>query len=188
MKTPTHSTDSHSAIASGESLPLENQATINSWMPRPWSDELLGCVFLPRMLEKGRRVLESERTGRDLMNGFLFGDVEYADKQMLGFLKTNETRVRQLLSEHSDDAAVATILFREGSRSAEDIQEWNRHFRRKNAPFTPMWDADEGRRAPGIGTSLLSFFYNYIMMPPVYLLFRIQNASNQRRLSLNAKD
>ena len=120
------------------------------------------------------------------MNGFLFGDVEYADKQILAFLHSNETRVRHLLAEHRDDEVVARILIDESGRSPEDIQDWNHRFHRRNALFTPMWDADEGRRASGIGTSLLSFFYNYIMMPPVYLIFRIQNASNKRRLSLDA--
>lgn len=180
MNPPTHTITSRPAATEA------GLASTLPWIPRPWSDEMHGCIFLPRMLEKGRRQLETERTGRDHMNGFLFGDVEYADRQILTFLHTNETRVRQLLAEHNDDEAVAAALIQESGRSADEVREWNQHFRRKNAPFTPMWDADEGRRAPGIGTSLLSFFYNYIMMPPVYLLFRIQNARHRRRIETRA--
>ena len=33
------------------------------WMPRSWEAELAGCIWLPRILDKGRRILESERHG-----------------------------------------------------------------------------------------------------------------------------
>lgn len=188
MKTSSQTLESNSAVATG-AIPAAThrraagQHPNGGWMPRPWSDELAGCVFLPRMLEKGRRVLQGERTGRDLMNGYLFGDLDYADGQMLRFLRTNETRVRELLAALDDEAAVAETLFREARRSPGEIAAWSRRFRRVNTPFTPMWDADEGRRAPGWGTSLLNWFYNAIMMPPVYLGFRLLSARRQRRES-----
>jgi hypothetical protein len=55
------------------------------WMPRPWNAELVGCLWLSRRLDKGRQVLESERQGRDLMNGYLYGDFDYADGKLLKF-------------------------------------------------------------------------------------------------------
>jgi len=178
--------DPHSALATGElaatqQLPQTSQTATTPWIPRSWRDELMGCIFLPRMLEKGRRVLEGERQGRDLMDGFLFGDFDYADGMILRFLRTKEARVRELLRENDDDAVVAETLFREGRRSPDEIRRWSRYFRRINAPFTPMWDADEGRRAPGFGTSLLNGFYNYLMMPPVYLCFRMLTSMRRRR-------
>lgn len=143
------------------------------WMPRPWRDELLGLVFLPRMLEKGRRVLAGMRHGRNLMNGYLFGNFDYADRGLLKFLRTRDARVLELLRGSDDDAAVAATLIQESGRSTAEIRAWSRRFRRINAPFTAMWDADEGRRAPGVGTTGLKLFYNYGLMPAVYVGFRI---------------
>jgi len=184
MKTLQESSNPHpvNVLAGTAASPVSNggQST-TSWIPRSWRDEVMGCVFLPRMLGKGRRALEGERQGRDLMNGFLFGDFDYADGMMLRFLRTKEARVRELLRDHNDDETVASILFSEGRRSSEEIRSWSRYFRRINAPFTPMWDADEGRREPGIGTSVLSGFYNHLMMPPVYLCFRMLTAMRRRR-------
>jgi hypothetical protein len=154
-------------------------------MPRPWNDELMGCVFLPRVLEKGRRTLASQRLGRDLMNGYLFGDFDYADGMLLRFLRTKEVRVLELLRDSDNDEVVAASLFREGRRSAEEIKAWSKRFRLINAPFTPLWDADEGRREPGLGTSVLNLFYNFLMMPPVYLGFRIATGIRRRRQGNN---
>lgn len=44
-----------------------------------------------------------------------------------------------------------------------------------------MWDADEGRREAGVGTTSLNLFYNYLMMPPVYLIFWIAERLRQRK-------
>jgi hypothetical protein len=150
-------------------------------MPGPWHRELQGCVFLPRMLEKGRRALESERLGRDLMNGYCFGDFDYADRMLFRFLRSDEARVRELLRASADDAAVAARLIAASRRSPVEISEWSARFRRVNAPFIAMWEADEGRKQPGIGTILLKFFYNYVMMPPVYLYFRTATSLRRRR-------
>lgn len=144
---------------------------MEGWMPRPWNSELAGCLWLPRMLDKGRRALEGERQGRDLMNGFMFGDFDYADGQLLKFLRTGDARVRRLLVELGDDEAVARVLIQESGRLAEEVQAWNKRFRRANTPFIAMWEADEGRREPGVGTTLLRIFYNWVLMPPVCLVF-----------------
>lgn len=171
------------SAAAGEPRPQEAEAALNPWMPRSWREEIMGCVFLPRMLEKGRRVLECKRQGRDLMNGYLFGDFDYADGMLLRFLRTNEARVVELLRRVPEDVAVAGVLISESGRTRPEIDAWSRRFRRINAAFTAMWDADEGRRKPGLGTSLLRGLYNVLLMPPVYLAFRI--AVGLRRLRRN---
>jgi hypothetical protein len=154
---------------------------VEGWMPRPWKAELAGCIWLPRLLDKGRRALESERQGQDLMNGYLLGDNDYADAQLLKFLNTQEQRVLELLRETSDDQGVAERLVHESGRSAEEIRAWNERFRKVNAPFIAMWEADEGQRQSGWGTTLLDLFYNYVLMPPVYLVFRVAKRRQQRQ-------
>lgn len=118
------------------------------------------------------------------MNGYLFGDFDYADGMLLRFLRTNDAHVVALLSESEDDEVVARALISASGRSPGEIKAWNRRFRRINALFTAMWDADEGRRKLGPGTSLLKTFYNVLLMPPVYLGFRV--ALGLRRLRRNA--
>lgn len=151
-----------------------------NWMPRPWNAELVGCIWLPRMLDKGRQALASERQGQNLMNNYLFGDCDYADGKLLKFLRTNDARVLDLLRAMEDDQTVAHTLIRESGRSADEIQAWGKRFRTVNAPFIALWDADEGRREPGVGTSFLKLFYNYLMMPPIYLGFWIAERLRQR--------
>ncbi|HSN03826.1 MAG TPA: DUF5069 domain-containing protein [Nitrospira sp.] len=152
-----------------------------NWMPRPWNAELMGCIWLPRMLDKGRQALESKRQGRNLMNRYLFGDFDYADGKLLKFLRTNDGHVLDLLRELENDEAVANTLIRESGRSADEIQAWSKRFRRFNALFIAMWNADEGRREPGVGTSLLKLFYNGLMMPPVYVGFWMVERLRQRK-------
>lgn len=150
-------------------------------MPRPWNAELMGCIWLPRMLDKGRQVLESRRQGKNLMNRYLFGDLDYADGKLLKFLRTNDGHILDLLREMNDDEAVAQRLLSESGRSVDEIQAWGKRFRTFNAPFIAMWDADEGRREPGVGTSLLRLIYNYLMMPPVYLGFCLAEKLRHRK-------
>jgi Domain of unknown function (DUF5069) len=152
-----------------------------NWMPRPWNAELMGCIWLPRMLDKGRQALESKRQGQNLMNSYLFGDFDYADRKLLKFLRTNDVRVLELLCELKNDEAVAQTLMSKSGRSADEITAWCKRFRTFNAPFIAMWNADEGRREPGVGTTVLKLFYNFLMMPPVYLGFRIAEGLRQRK-------
>jgi hypothetical protein len=153
------------------STPIASPLAKN-WMPCLWNEELMGLIFLPRMLDKGRQVLKGERLGQNLMNGYLFGNFDYADRGMLKFLRTTDARVLELLRASEDSAAVAKILVDTSGRSAAEIAAWNKRFRTLNALFLAMWNADEGRRAPGWGTSCLKVFYNSVLMPPVYLFFR----------------
>lgn len=177
-------TSSPSSVAAAPAASLSasqsQSSAVTAWIPCSWEEQIQGLIFLPRMLAKGRQFLKSKSEGQDLMNGFLFGDFDYADRMILKFLRLKDARVLTLLREGLDDAAMAAALIRESGRTPDEIQAWSRYFRRINAPFTPMWDADEGRRAPGLGTSLLKGFYNYLMMPPVYLFSRIVEGIRKR--------
>ena len=108
--------------------------SVKGWMLRPWNDELDGWPWVPRLLDKARGALEGERKGH-LMNGYLFGDFDYADGNLLKFLRTNDGRVLELLRVSDDDEAVAKTLSAESGRSEDEVQVWSKRSREVNAPF-----------------------------------------------------
>ena len=147
--------------------------TTGEWMPQhSGRDIAAGCVWLPRLIDKGRRVLEGRAAGRDLLGDYLFGVNDAADTQLLRFLGTTNDDVLAVLAEEPDDATAAAELVRRSGRSPAQCAAWSARFSRLNAPFLAMMDADEGRRAPGAGTSALRFAYNRIIMPPSYFVYR----------------
>ncbi len=132
-------------------------------------------------MDKGRQKLREQAHGRDLMQGYLFGDRDYMDGQLLTFLNTNEARVLELLQDSDNDQTVAEALIHESGRTAGEIRAWNEQLYRKNGLFLKMIDADEGRRSPGLGTAVYRFVYNSIIMPPTYLFFRLTEGRRQKK-------
>ena len=152
------------------------------WMPRYAGREVAaGCVWLPRLIDKGRRVLEGEAAGRDLLGDYLFGVNDPADAQLLRFLGMANRDVLAALAQEPDDAAAAAELVRRSGRGPAECAAWSARFSRLNAPFLAMMDADEGRRAPGAGTAALRLAYNRVIMPPAYAAYR---RAERRRLGL----
>ena len=138
------------------------------WMPRSGRDAIAGLAWLPRMLDKARRC-ETSSTGR-LVDGYLYGDNDFIDKQLIAFLRTDDTTISQLVREHPDDAEVAAILVERSGRSAAEIAAFATTFRRKNFDFVFV-EADEGRLGPGFKASAIRFFYNNVVMRIFYPLF-----------------
>jgi hypothetical protein len=89
------------------------------------------------------------------------------------------TRRRARLPEWPDDAAAAAELVRHSGRTPAECAAWSARTLRLGAPFLAMMDADEGRRPPGAGTTLLKLLYNGVVMPPTYPLYR--RAERRRR-------
>ena len=144
-----------------------------AWMPRHAGREAAsGCVWLPRLIDKGRRVLEGDAAGRDLLGDYLFGVNDAADTQLLRFLRLTNEDVLAVLRRHPDDAGAAAELVRRSGRTPAECAAWSARFLRFNAPFLAMMDADEGRRAPGAGTTALRLAYNRVIMPPAYAAYR----------------
>ena len=155
-----------------------------SWRPRHSTrDSAAGVAWLPRLIDKGRRVLEGGAAGRDLMGDYHFGVHDAADGQLLRFLRLHNDDVLAVLREVPDDAAAAAELVRRSARTPDECASWSARFSRLNAPFNAMIDADDGRRPPGAATAALRFAYNYVLMPPVYPLFRFLE---RRRLAQSA--
>ncbi len=143
-----------------------------TWRPRYGTrDAAAGCVWLPRMIDKGRRVLAGETAGHDLLGDYLFGVNDPADRQLLQFLGMANETVLAVLRQQPDDEAAAAELVRRSGRTSAECATWSAGFSRRNALFSTMIDADEGRRAPGMGTTALRLFYNWVLMPPTYPVY-----------------
>lgn len=156
---------------------------IDDWNPCRWNSQLENCLWLPRMLDKGRRYLESQQhqIGKDHLNGFLFGDLDFSDWRLLRFLRTNQDRVCELLTEFDSDQKVASQLLKESGKTSDEVHRWNRKFYLINCIFIPLWDADEGYRKPGVTTEIIKIFYKFLIMPPIYLAYRISSFLSKRK-------
>jgi hypothetical protein len=157
-----------------------------AWMPRHAGREAAaGLVWLPRLIDKGRRVLEGEAAGRDLLHagGYLFGVNDPADGDLLRFLGLGNDDVLAVLRREPDDATAAAELVRRSGRTPAACAAWSARTLRTAGLFLAMMDADEGRRPPGAGTTLLRWSYNGLVMPPGYLVYR---RAERRRLALAA--
>jgi hypothetical protein len=152
-----------------------------TWMPRHAGREAAaGLVWLPRLIDKGRRVLDGQAAGRDLLHPYLFGVNDPMDGQLLRFLGLGNEDVLEVLRREPDDAAAAAELVRRSGRSPQECAAWSARTLRRVRPFLAMTDADEGRRPPGLGTTFLRLVYNGLVMPPTYPLYR---RAEQRRLA-----
>jgi hypothetical protein len=152
-------------------------------MPRHAGREAAaGLVWLPRLLDKGRRVLAGEAAGRDLLHagGYLFGVNDPADGQLLRFLGLGNDDVLAVLRREPDDAAAAAEVVRRSGRTPAECAAWSARTLRTSGLFLAMMDADEGRRPPSVGTTLLRLAYNGLVMPPGYLVYR---RAERRRLA-----
>ena len=139
--------------------------TEHAWTPRSGRDEAAGCVWLPRMVEKGRRKLATEASDGDVLGEYFFGDNDAMDKQLLGFLRQSDEDLLAALREEPDDGAAAREIVLHSERTPEECATWSARFLRRNAFFLALFDADEGRRPPGLGSTLLRTLYNRVLHP-----------------------
>ena len=139
-----------------------------SWTPCSGLDSAAGVVWLPRMLQKARRALGSP-DGR-VVDGYLYGDNDFIDKQVIAFLRTDDETISALVRANPSDEDVARILVERSGRSAEECAAYSGALKRKFLNFF-MLEADEGR-AQGFKASVVKFLYNNAMMPIVYPIFR----------------
>ena len=138
------------------------------WIPCSGRDSVAGLVWLPRMLQKARRC-EASPDGR-LVDGYLYGDNDFIDKQLIAFLRTDDAAISALVREHPADADVAKIIVERSGRSAAECEAFNRTFRRRNFNFVFV-EADEGRLGTGLKAKIVTFVYNRLVMPIFYRLF-----------------
>jgi Domain of unknown function (DUF5069) len=140
------------------------------WIPRSANDELQGLPWLPRLLEKARRFEAGRSAGTDLMNGYLYGDNDFIDAQLLAFLRASDETVSELVRGNPDDADVARILVERSGRTPSEVAAFAKTFRKKMFGFF-LTEADEGRLGNGFGAKITRFVYNRVMMPVIYKKF-----------------
>ena len=138
------------------------------WTPRSGRDSIAGLPWLPRLLDKARHC-EASSNGR-LVDGYCYGDNDFIDKQLIEFLRTDDTTISRLVKEHPADADVAAVLVERSGRSATECEAFGKTFRRKNLNFVFL-EADEGRLGGGFKATALKFFYNNVVMRIFYPLF-----------------
>jgi Domain of unknown function (DUF5069) len=139
-----------------------------SWTPCSGLESAAGVVWLPRMLQKARRALSSP-DGR-VVDGYLYGDNDFIDKQVIAFLRTDDETITALVRENPSDADVARIIVERSGRSATECAAYSGSLKRKFMNFV-MLEADEGR-IQGFKASVIKFLYNKALMPIVYPMFR----------------
>jgi hypothetical protein len=140
------------------------------WIPCSAHDELQGLPWLPRLLEKARRFEAGRAAGADLMNGYLYGDNDFIDAQLLSFLRTSDEAVSELVRGNPDDADVARILVERSGRTKSEVNAFVKKFRLQNLGFV-FTETDEGRLGNGVRAKAVRFVYNRLMMPVLYAKF-----------------
>ncbi|MGH7728310.1 MAG: DUF5069 domain-containing protein [Vulcanimicrobiaceae bacterium] len=141
-----------------------------SWTPRSGRDSVEEVVWLPRLLQKARRLADFRESGR-LIDGYCYGRNDFIDKQVLAFLRTDDVTVSNLVQEHPSDAELAKIIVESSGRTPQERRAFSHRLRRRCFNFA-LLEADEGRMAPGPLRAVLRIAYNGLMMPAVYAWFR----------------
>lgn len=143
-----------------------------TWQPRSGYDEFGGCIWLPRLVSKGRRVLEMRSGNR--IGEYMFGESDPSDSELLRFLGLTSQHVLDVVQAEADDNAAAAHLLQISGKTPEQCARFTRKFRRIMGVFLAMMDADEHPDRSGLRKSFLRFVYNRIVVPPAYWFFAWQ--------------
>jgi Domain of unknown function (DUF5069) len=143
-----------------------------TWCPPSGCQEIDGCIWLPRLVSKARRVLELG--AGNAIGDYMYGANDPVDGELLRFLGVTDRQVLDIVrDEPSDEAAARRILSLSG-KTQSDRRNFSLRFRRRNAIFLAMMDADENRAPRGLRTAVLRFVYNRVIVPPVHMYFAMK--------------
>ena len=122
-----------------------------TWHPCSPFERVDGYVWLKRMLAKARR------KATDPMGDYVVFEASPLDAYALARWQVRGAEVQAWLDEGLDDEAIATRLAAHlGHLNLAARERWSRGYMRLYGLFMHMIEADEGRRAPGLVTSLMA--------------------------------
>lgn len=148
------------------------------WIPRSGSEQFNGCIWLPRLIDKARRV--NELGGRNFRIGeYIFGENDPLDGALLGFLGIGSDRVLAVVREEPDNRKAAARILEVSAKTASQCQAFTQGFLEKAKPFLAMMDADEGRLRFGLRSLWLRWTYNRKVMPRAYAMFDAKERERQ---------
>jgi hypothetical protein len=140
-----------------------------NWKPkRSGYDEAAGCIWLGRLLEKAR---QAEGYGDAALGSYLFGDRDYLDARLLGFLRLTELDIRRIVRNEPDDQRAGQVVLQSAGKTSQDCAAFNRIFARRYGIFLAMLDADEGRRKSSLGTKIMQVTYNTVIFPIARIIY-----------------
>lgn len=149
------------------------------WKPRySGNDRLGGCIWLGRLIDKARQYDLTGTAPGQMLGDYMYGDGDYMDAKLLRFLGLRDEQISEVVRSEPDDERAAQRILELSGKTAAQCERFNRSFSRVNAPFLAMIDIDEGRRKPGLGTSLMKAAYNALVFPIGMVLYR--SASRKR--------
>lgn len=152
-----------------------------NWVPRySGRDQLAGCVWLGRLIDKGRRYEAAGVAPGEMLGEYMFGEHDYMDAKLLRFIGLTDAHICEVIRREPDDERAAQRIIARSGKTEAQCAAFNRAFVRANAPFLAMMDADEDRRSPGLGTSLLKATYNAVIFPFGVLLYRSRSRKRLR--------
>ena len=101
---------------------------MSTWIPRSGREEIGGCIWLPRMISKARRIIDSEATGKRA-GEYMYGKHDAADAQVLKFLGISDEEVLDIVRAIPDDEAAAMHVLTTSSKTPADCAAFTRRFR-----------------------------------------------------------
>jgi hypothetical protein len=149
------------------------------WIPRSGYEQFNGCIWLPRLIEKTRRI--NEMGGRNYRTGdYIFGESDPLDGALLGFLGISSAQVLSIVREEPDDDKAAQRILEIAGKTDSQCQAFTQGFLEKAKPFLAMIDADEGRLGLGLRSLWLRWIYNRRVMPAAYAAFEAKEKTRPR--------
>jgi hypothetical protein len=125
---------------------------------------------MPRLIDKGRRKLEGDRLGQDLLGDYMFGDHDYLDGFLLRFLGLPDAVILEILRDEPDDERAAAAIVERAGKTPEQCRAWSQRFEREQHLPLLNLDRDEGRYSFGpLGDALWTVGQSLFL--PVFRFF-----------------
>lgn len=129
-------------------------------------------MWLGRLIDKCRHFQAASLQPGQLLGEYMLGANDYLDSKLLRFLGLRDDRIAEIVRDEPNDDRAASRIIEASGKSAAECDAFNRAFAKSNALWLAMIDADEGKRKPGIGTSLLKSTYNSVIFPMALRKYR----------------